>query len=267
MLYHVDGNTRVYPKELKIITFDTSSLIKLYQCKEDPVGYIDELMKHYQVRIPTTVLSEFAQGQPSLKEQSFRAALTSLSLEDLSSDFLKTVNERLGYFVKCYSTTESKNKDAKNTHRNDMQIILQAFNIRAALIVEEPRFDLFNNVLHIPGAKYLEIEYHSNLTARVPLFTFAELEKSLIENITYTPKDLQNHSREKIGIEPIDNDQEAITYSIKDIQQNAIQVFSPEDEWTMHKELIDDPQKVLVTQVIDEKKFVTVVSPKPKKDR
>jgi hypothetical protein len=265
MLYHVDADIRVYPKELKVITFDTSSLVKLYQCKDDPAGFIDELMKHYQVRIPTTALSEFAQGKPSLKEQSLRQALIPLSLEDLSPSFLKTVNERLGYFVKCYSTTESKNKDAKNTHRNDMQIISQAFDIKAALIVEESRFDCFNNVLHIPGAEYAGIEYHTNLTARVPLFTFAELEKSLTEDITYTPKNVQNYNREKFGIEPIDNDQESVVYSMVDIQKNAVQVFSPEDEWAIHKELINDPQKVLVTQVIDGKKFVAIASPKTKK--
>ena len=234
----VDQNSKV----INTIMIETNILAEIAK-KEDCVEFFDLILKYYNVAIPVVSFSEFNLGNTNEKEDRFSFALQGFVLPSVSYELLKNANHLLNNYVNFYHAkcTPVQKKEARNKHRNDVQIFLEAKSNNIALITNDKIFDRFNNVFYSQHTIVNGKKPFGDPFFRLPVFNFKQLERSFYENVNYEPISKDKPSNKAMGIKQ--NDQEVIVEidwdASKDLRtQGFVNVATDRDLWNYLKNMV-----------------------------
>lgn len=235
---------KINGEKIQTLSLDTNILVKI---ANDPrcINLLDNIITNYDLIIPSVVYSEFNLGNTTEKENKLAYALQGFVPPSLDHNLLKQANQLLDRYMSafCKGLKGAEKKKTRNEHRNDIQIFHSARYYSEGLVTEENRFEQFNNVLHTENEIIGKVSPYGNDLFRLPIFTFDELEKSFMEEVTYIPKKKQMANNRQMGLK--DATQSAdVTLDFDPSrpveQQGFTQIFSKRQQWDVLKRMVVD---------------------------
>jgi hypothetical protein len=263
MLKHLEAIPQIYPVRLGRVALDANALIRIAQM-DDPATFVDRIVAHYDLVIPPTALSEFdPQGDDKIER--FGYSVGSFEGAPLAAREMLSANSKLRNFTQIYyghlhkSNKLKELRGVRNNFRNDFHILHQCFQYRAALVSDDSDFKKLGNFLHAPGTIIENADACPNVSARVPVFTLEELERSFSEDITWDSYDMETYDYEDLELEPPN---EVITVEVPtpiEIEARKIPLRTPNEDWNFRKQIISNPQISIMLSKGDKQSFGVVV--------